>query len=80
MTADYAADLLAEELDTIGVVVARAGSPNPVVTADSLPSLAGREFGDPLHLLVVPGDLHVIERDALAELGGAPADVLPDPM
>ena len=80
MTADYAAGLLAEELDTVGVVVARAGSPDPVVAADSLSALGEQEFGEPLHLLVIPGDLHVIERDALAELGGAPTDVLPNPV
>ncbi len=80
MTADYAAELLAEELDTVGVAVARAGGPDPVVAADRLSSLAGRSFGDPLHLLVVPGDLHVIEHDALSKLAGAPADALPDPI
>ena len=77
MTADVAAGLLAEAwTDTLGVAVARAGSPDPVVAADSLSRLAEREFGDPLHLLVVPGDLHHVESDALAALGGAPEGVL----
>ena len=77
MTADAAAELLAEAwTDTLGVAVARAGSPDPVVTGDSLSRLAEREFGDPLHLLVVPGDLHHVESDALAALGGAPEGVL----
>jgi diphthine synthase len=74
MTADHAADLLAEHFDTLGVVVARAGSANPVVEADSLEELAERDFGGPLHLLVVPGDLHDMERDALETLAGAPTD------
>jgi diphthine synthase len=80
MTAEYAAELLSEELDTVGVVVARAGSSEPVVAADHLTALAERTFGDPLHLLVIPGDLHVVEHDALAELAGAPLEVLPDPV
>jgi diphthine synthase len=82
MTADVAADLLADDLgdDAVAVVVARAGSQDPVVAADALGALAEREFGDPLHLLVVPGDLHHLERDALAELAGAPDDRLPDPV
>ncbi len=80
MTADRAAGLLADEVDGIGVAVARAGGPDPVVVADELSALAGRSFGAPLHLLVVPGDLHVVERDALAELADGPADVLPDPV
>src|SRR6056297_708434 len=77
MTADHAADLLADEYpDLLAVVVARAGSPDPLVTADRLSALATRDFGDPLHLLVVPGDLHHIEADALRDLADAPADLL----
>ena len=77
MTADVAADLLASAWhDELGVVVARAGSPDPVVAADRLSNLADRSFGEPLHLLVIPGDLHHIEADALAGLAGAPAELL----
>ena len=77
MSASTAAGLLAAGwTDTLGVAVARAGSPDPVVAADSLSALADRAFGAPLHLLVIPGDLHHVESDALAALGGAPADVL----
>jgi len=77
MTADVAAEMLTEDwADVLGVAVARAGSPDPTVAADRLSALAERDFGDPLHLLVVPGDLHHLESDALATLGGAPADAL----
>ncbi|MBP1921300.1 diphthine synthase [Halorubrum alkaliphilum] len=77
MTADYAAELLAEGwADTVGVVVARAGSPEPVVAADSLSGLADREFGDPLHMLLIPGDLHHVEAEALVGLAGAPESIL----
>lgn len=78
MTAGTAAALLAEhwDADALGVVVARAGSPDPFVGADRLGTLAEFDFGDPLHLLVVPGELHHIEADALRELAGAPADCL----
>ncbi|WP_458189942.1 diphthine synthase [Haladaptatus sp. NG-WS-4] len=77
MTADVAAGMLAEGYDDVlAVVVARAGSPDPLVEADRLSELATREFGDPLHLLVVPGDLHHIEADALEALAGAPSDLL----
>ncbi|QLD84954.1 diphthine synthase [Natronomonas halophila] len=80
MTADYAANLLSDELDAVGVVVARAGSQDPVVAADSLDALAEESFGGPLHLLVIPGDLHMLEHDALSELAGAPETALPDPV
>jgi diphthine synthase len=77
MTADVAAAMLAEDwADVLGVAVARAGSPDPVVAADRLSALAERDFGDPLHLLVIPGDLHHVESDALATLGGAPVEAL----
>ena len=77
MTADVAAGLLAEGwTDALAVVVARAGSPDAVVAADRLSALADRDFGDPLHLLVIPGDLHHVEADALAGLADAPDDLL----
>ncbi len=72
MTADVGAELLAAEYpDLVGVVVARAGSPDPLVEAATMADLAERDFGDPLHLLVVPGELHLLEADALVELAGA---------
>jgi diphthine synthase len=77
MTASHAAELLADGYDDVlAVVVARAGSPNPLVHADRLSELATGDFGDPLHLLVVPGDLHHIEADALESLADAPTDLL----
>jgi diphthine synthase len=80
MTADRAAGRLADAVDGVGVAIARAGSPDPVVAADALPALAEGSFGDPLHLLVIPGDLHVVEHEALVELAGAPRSALPDPV
>jgi len=72
MTASHAADLLSESLpDTLGVVVARAGSPDPLVVADTLDDFAAQSFGEPLHLLVIPGSLHPLEADALESLAGA---------
>ena len=76
MTGDVAASLLAEWRDVLGVVVARAGSPDPVVAADRLSALASEGFGGPLHLLVVPGTLHHLEADALRDLCGAPPEVV----
>ncbi|MDS0475631.1 diphthine synthase [Natrinema sp. 1APR25-10V2] len=77
MTADAGAELLAEAYpDLVGVVVARAGSPDPLVEAGTMSELAEREFGDPLHLLVVPGECHLLEADALVELAGADREAL----
>jgi diphthine synthase len=69
---DDAAALLADPLsDSLGVVVGQAGSDDPTVRADRLSALAEESFGPPLHLLVIPGELHPIERDALETLAGA---------
>jgi len=78
MTASEAAGVLADhwDPDALGVVVARAGAPDATVRADRLGALADADFGDPLHLLVLPGDLHHVEEDALAGLAGAPEDAL----
>jgi diphthine synthase len=77
MTASTAAELLTDKLgNALGVVVCQAGGPDPVVVADGLPALAESEFGDPLHMLIIPGELHHVEREALAALAGAPSDLM----
>jgi diphthine synthase len=77
LTGDQAAGLLAEALDVpLGVVVARAGSPDPLVRADELPALATDTFGEPLHLLVIPAALHDLEAAALKSVGDAPPSLV----
>ena len=77
MTADVGAELLAEEYpDLVGIVVARAGSPDPLVEAGTMIDLGTRDFGEPLHLLVIPGEVHLLEADALCELAGADRETL----
>ncbi len=79
MAASHGAELLAAAgLEGLAVVVGQAGSENPTVVADTLAGLAEGSFGDPLHLLVLPGTLHPLEADALRELAGAPPALLPD--
>lgn len=79
LSASDAAGVLAGELDGhLGVVVARAGSDAPLIAADRLEELASRDFGPPLHLLVIPGTLHPMEADALRTFADAPPSLLPD--
>lgn len=54
--------------DTIVCAVARAGGPDCVVRAGELRTMADRDFGAPLHAIVVPGRLHFLEEEALQEL------------
>jgi diphthine synthase len=76
LDAATAANALAEPLDdALAVVVARAGSEEPLVEAERLSALAERDFGDPLHLLVVPGECHHMEREALERFANAPSSV-----
>jgi len=60
---------------SIVCVVARAGSPSPTIMADRVGNLKEKDFGAPLHTLVVPGNLHFIEIEALIKFAGLPIEV-----
>ncbi|MGQ9583344.1 MAG: diphthine synthase [Thermoplasmatota archaeon] len=62
--------------DALVCVVARAGSRDAMARAGRLASLAGEDYGPPHHTIVVPGKLHFLEAEALAELAGAPREIL----
>ncbi|MFB6113813.1 MAG: diphthine synthase [Halodesulfurarchaeum sp.] len=78
MDGHTAASLLADEWEegALGVVVARAGSPDPLVRGGRLSTLADEDFGGPLHLLLIPGDLHHVEAEALEAVADVPGNVL----
>jgi diphthine synthase len=61
--------------DSIVCVVAQAGSATPLVAADRIQVLMKREFGPPLHTLVVPGVLHFMEIEALEVFAGLPSSL-----
>ena len=48
--------------------IARAGSLAPGVFRGTLHALSKRDFGPPLHTLVVPGKLHFVEEEAVGTL------------
>ena len=50
--------------------IARAGSPGPVVVAGSAEKMLHADFGPPLHILVIPADLHPIEEEYLKLFAG----------
>lgn len=83
LTAGYAIELMLEtdgpiRNDTLVCAVARAGSNDPEIAAGYASDLAGTDLGDPLHCVVVPGDLHFMEAEALVELAGAPGAIVDD--
>jgi len=59
--------------DSIVCVVAKAGSSEPIVAANTIKDLIERDFGPPLHTLVIPGKLHFMEIEALQLLAQLPA-------
>jgi diphthine synthase len=52
------------------VGVARAGSDTVIVRAGSAEKIRAEEFGPPLHILVVPAELHHMERRYLEMFAG----------
>ncbi len=60
---------------SIFVGIARAGSEKPVVKTDYLEAMKHYEFGALPHVLVVPGELHFLEKEALIKITGAPEDI-----
>ena len=62
--------------EAIAVGIARAGSRDATVKADLLSRLQDYDFGGPLHILVIPAQLHFMEAEALRILADLPADVI----
>jgi diphthine synthase len=60
----------------LGIGIARAGANEATVKADLLMRLEDYDFGGPLHIMVVPADLHFMEAKALVALAGAPANAM----
>ena len=52
------------------VGIARAGSDEPVVRAGPAAKVRAADFGAPLHILIVPAELHDMEREYLEMFAG----------
>ena len=59
--------ILSEE--SLGIGLARVGLEDCVVKGGSFGELMEEDFGGPPHALIVPGELHFVEEEALAMLG-----------
>ncbi|MFH1450457.1 MAG: diphthine synthase [archaeon] len=51
--------------ETEVVVIARAGSEEPMVRFGKVKNLLNKDFGAPMHTIIVPGKLHFKEEEAL---------------
>src|SRR4030043_837767 len=59
--------------NTLAVGAARVGSDKPALKADFVRRLLKFDFGEPPHSLILLGQLHFMEAEALAAFAGAPA-------
>ena len=55
---------------TLVVGCARLGSDDFMIKAGKADDVRGIDFGEPLHCLIVPGNLHFIEEEALSQWKG----------
>jgi diphthine synthase len=62
----------------IAVGIARAGSKIPIIKADYVKNLKNFDFGEPLHILILPGKLHFLEAEALMKFAQGPEKLLED--
>lgn len=76
MTVPEAVTLLEEMAEKKGihiplyVGIARAGSDQPVIIAGTSEKIRTADFGPPLHILIVPAELHDMEREYLEIFAG----------
>lgn len=66
--------------DTLMCVVARAGSDDCLTSADYVKALLNKDFGEPMHSLIMPGNLHFMEAEALVKLANAPESIIKEPI
>lgn len=56
-------DILSEETVVIGV--ARIGHPDYKIITGTIKEIKDKDFGEPLHSIIIPGKMHHIEEDAI---------------
>ncbi len=62
--------------DRIVIGIAHAGSDKPIVKGGKVSDVINFDFGEPLHCMIVPGDLHFLEAEALISLADVDKDLL----
>ena len=64
--------------DTLAMGIARVGSKDVCVKAGTIKELIDFDFGGPLHCVVIPSKLHIVEAEYLVEIAGADPKILDD--
>mgnify|MGYP005851790589 CR=1 FL=1 len=60
----------------LAIVIAKAGSLEPIIKADYIKNLINGNFGPPPHVIIIPGQLHFMEAEALVKIASAPREIL----
>ena len=62
--------------DTLMAVVARASSKDAIIRAGYVKDIMNEDFGSPPHCIIIPGDMHFMEAQALVKIADAPENIL----
>ncbi len=62
--------------DTLVIGIARVGSNDNIVKAGKISELIDFDFGSPLHSIVIPSKLHIVEAEYLVYVAGADKSIL----
>ena len=62
--------------NTLAIGIARVGSKNNTIKADYIKNLIKEDFGGPLHSIIIPSKLHIVEAEYLVEIANAPKEIL----
>jgi diphthine synthase len=73
MEEQYQENIVSNE--TIACVISQAGRPRSNVFADVVTELLRKDFGQPLHTIVIPGTLHFMEIEALEICASLPHEL-----
>jgi diphthine synthase len=72
-------DILKENIvskESIICIVGQAGASKPVLQANTVKNLLNKDFGPPLHTIVIPGTLHFMEIEALKVCANLPREMV----
>ena len=64
--------------NTLAMGIARVGSKDVIVRAGKISELLDFDFGGPLHCIVIPSKLHIVEAEYLVEIAEADPEILDD--
>ena len=64
--------------DTLAMGISCVGSKDVLVKAGVISDLIDFDFGSPLHCIIIPSKLHIVEAEYLVEIAGADSSILDD--